>query len=76
MALMDRIEKVIADEARVAQFEIVVCDNDCKVYIRTTWGPVINTYAPRQEWHKAVTQALDELEEIKPKHQPKTAKRD
>ena len=70
--LMDRIAKAIADEKRVAEFRIHVCDNDCLVYIRTTWGPEINAYEPRLKWRLAVTQALDELDDIKPGTVPST----
>jgi len=65
-ALMARVVNAIEDTERVGEFKIHVCDNDCKVYIHTTWGPEINAYAPRKDWHKAVTQALDELDDIKP----------
>ena len=70
--LMDRITKAIADEKRVGEFKIHVCDNDCKVYIGTTWGPEINAYEPRPKWRRAVTAALDELDDIKPGTEPST----
>ena len=64
--LFDRMQKAVADEARVAEFRVHVCDNDCKVYIRTTWGPEINAYEPRGHTWVAVREALDELDDIKP----------
>ena len=70
--LMDRIAKAMEDETRVAEFKIHMCDKDCKVYIRTTWGPEINQYQPRLKWRLAVTQALDELDDIKPPVVPAT----
>ena len=70
--LEDRIAKAREDTARVEQFKIDVCGNDCKVYILTTWGPEINAYEPRLKWRLAVTQALDELDDIKPGTVPST----
>ena len=64
--LFDRMQKAVADKARVGEFKIHVCDDDCKVYIRTTWGPEINAYAPRPAAWRAVKDALDELDDIKP----------
>ncbi|MCK4513005.1 hypothetical protein KAW64_14765 [bacterium] len=64
--LFERIAKAREDTDRVEQFKIDVCGNDCKVYILTTWGAEINAYEPRMDWRVAVTQALDELDDIKP----------
>lgn len=70
--LFARIAKAIADTERVGEFKIHVCDNDCKVHILTTWGARIDSYEPRPKWQLAVTQALDELDEIKPETAPTT----
>ena len=70
--LFDRMQKAVADEARVGEFKIHVCDNDCKVYIRTTWGPEINANQPRKDAWLAVREALDELDDIKPGTEPST----
>ena len=70
--LFDRIQKAVADEHRVGEFKIHVCDNDCKVYIRTTWGPEINAYQLRKDTWRAVRDALDELDQIKPPVIPAT----
>ena len=70
--LFARIAKAMADTERVGEFKIHVCDNDCKVYILTTWGAEINAYALRPQWMLAVTKALDELDEIKPETIPST----
>ncbi len=64
--LFDRMQKAVADEARVAAFVIDVCGNDCTVYIRTTWGPEITKYRRRPDTWLAVRDALDELDDIKP----------
>lgn len=72
IALMDRIAKAIADTERVAEFKIHVCNNDCKAYVRTTWGAEINNYELREHWRLAVTKALDDLDEIKPGTVPNT----
>ena len=64
--LMDRIDAAMLDTARVGEFKIHMCDNDCIVYIRTVWGPEINTHGLRKDWQAVVTRALDELDDIKP----------
>lgn len=64
--LFDRISKARDDKERVEQFKIDVCGGDCKIYILTTWGAEINHYQPRPNWRQAVTDALDELDDIKP----------
>jgi len=70
--LMDRIAKAMEDEKRVGEFKIHTSDKDCKVYIRTVWGSEINAYEPRLKWRLALTQALDELDDIKPGTVPST----
>ena len=72
VVLMARIVKAIADVERVAEFKIHVCDDDCKVHIRTTWGTPIDHYQPRPDWRHAVRKALDDLDEIKPGIEPST----
>ena len=64
--LLERIDKAAADKKKVAELSIVVCDNDCKVHIRTTWGARIDRGGAREDWQKLVTEALDELDAIKP----------
>ena len=64
--LFDRMQKAVADEARVAVFVIDVGVKDCKVYIRTTWGPEITKHLRRPDTWLAVRDALDELDDIKP----------
>ncbi len=64
--LFDRMQKAVADEARVAAFVLDVGQKGCRVYIRTRWGPEINHYAPRPDTWVAVREALDELDDIKP----------
>lgn len=70
--LIDRIAKAVADEDRVGEFKVHVCDNDCIVYIRTTWGPEINHHSLRPDWRRPVVAALDELEDIKQDTDPST----
>ena len=70
--LFDRMQKAVADEARVAEFVIDVGEKGCRVYIRTTWGPEINAYQPRKDTWRAVREALDELDQIKPPVIPAT----
>ena len=70
--LMARIVNAIEDTERVGEFKIHVCDNDCKIHIRTTWGPEINAYEPRSLWRVGVRDALDELDDIKPIIDPST----
>ena len=50
----------------MADFDFHVGVTDCKVYIRTTWGPEINKYQRRPDTWIAVRDALDELDDIKP----------
>ena len=61
-----RMAKAIEDTERVASFKLYVTEKECDVFIRTTWGAIIEHTQPREHWVLAVGKACDELDAIKP----------